>query len=160
MLLLGEPWIRCDLLGSLLVFVVKLDLDILFQAASLVIAASKPYELRVGDRHPHALKGQVDRSLLDDRVDIVSPRVIIEQTIHRQLVLGVEPIEHPPNSSSWLPCPVRDDAIVLLPKLVLVEPLPNGTFFHMQDELRIASLNLDPIRLDNTRYRIPCRTHL
>ena len=87
--------------------------------------------------------GQVDRALLEHAVDVVSPGVVIEQAIDRQLQLVVQAIEHPPHAARRLAAAVRQDAIVLLPEFVFVEAPPDRVFFDVQDELGVALFELD-----------------
>jgi hypothetical protein len=53
----------------------------------------------------------------------------------------VQPVEQPPDAARRLPAAVGQDAVVFPPELVFVEPLPDGVFFDMQDELGVHFLN-------------------
>ena len=133
--LVGEPGIVGDLLGPLAVGVAQRDLHAVRQFALLEILRAQAEELRLGDRHPLRLVGQVDRALLDDAVDVVSPRIVIQQAIDGQLQLVVQAVQEPPHAARRLAAAVRQNALVLAPELVLVEPLPDRVFFDVQDEL-------------------------
>ena len=50
-------------------------------------------------------------------------------------------------------------AVVLPPELVLVEPAPDGVLLDVEDELRIARLELDDVRLDDRRDAVATGAH-
>jgi hypothetical protein len=52
-----------------------------------------------------------------------------------------------------------EDAVVLLPEAVLVEAAPHGVLLDVQHELRVALLELDHVRLDDRRDRVPAGAH-
>jgi hypothetical protein len=58
-------------------------------------------------------------------------------------------VQQPAHAARRLAAAVGQDAVVLPPELVLVEPPPDRVFFDVQDELRVALLELDDVRLDD-----------
>ena len=96
-------------------------------------------------------------------VDVVPPRVVIEQAVDRQLQLVVQPVQQPPHAARRLAAAVREDAVVLLPELVLVEPLPDRVFFDVQDELGLALLRTGSLPARRSREccsrRSPCASN-
>src|SRR5688572_27967511 len=77
--LLLEPAVAEELTSACGVLLVELDPDIPRQNVRFGIGAREPDELRLRDRHPLALEGEVDRSLLDDGVDVLPPRVVVDE---------------------------------------------------------------------------------
>src|SRR5690606_20234978 len=104
-------------------------------------------------------KGQRDRSLLDDRVDVMSPGVAVEKAVDRELQLIVHPPQEPPNTAWWLPAAVGDNADVLLPDSALVESTPDRSLCNVQAELGLALRELDDIRLNDRWNRISAGAH-
>ena len=52
----------------------------------------------------------------------------------------MHPKQQSPHAPRGLARAVGEDAVVLLPKLVFIKPLPNRAFFDMQDKSRIKAL--------------------
>src|SRR5690606_22914116 len=109
--------------------------------------------------HPLALEGETHRALLDDAVDVVSPRIAIEQAIDRQLELIVQAPQQPTHAARRLAAALGQDAVVLLPEAILVEARPDRAFLDVQDELRVALAELDHARLDDRRDRVAAGAH-
>src|SRR6266705_3027862 len=82
-LLLSEPWILSDLASSFDVLLVQFDLHAGTKLAALVIAAAQAEESGIRNGHAARFVRQVDRSLFDNAINVVSPRIIIQQAIHR-----------------------------------------------------------------------------
>ena len=93
--------------------------------------------------HAHRLVGEVDRALLHHRVDVEAPRVVIDQDVDRKLQLLVQAPHEPAHAARRLPSSVDDDALVLLPELVLVEAAPHGVLLDEEDVLGVALAELD-----------------
>src|SRR5262245_40926049 len=72
--LLLEPGVVHQLLRARDVLVVELDADVARELVGLGVGTRQADELGLGDRHALALEREVDRALLDDRVDVVAPR--------------------------------------------------------------------------------------
>ena len=70
-------------------------------------------------------------------------------------------MQHAPHAARRLAAAVREDAVVLLPEFVFVEPLPDRAFFDVQDELGVALLRieLDHFRLDDRGNRVAAGAH-
>src|SRR6266478_7813258 len=80
-LLLSEPWILSDLASSFDVLIVQFDLHTGTKLAALVIAAAQAEESGIRNGHAARFVRQVDRSLFNDAIDVISPRIIIQQAI-------------------------------------------------------------------------------
>lgn len=158
-LLVSEPRILRDLLGSVAILVVQFDRDIVLELTSLEVKASQADEFRVWNRHSHALKSKVDRALFDDAVDVVSPRIVVQEAEYRQFVFIVQSMEHASDASRWLAGAVRDDALVFFPESVFIEALPNRSLFDMQDEFGFAFFDAHTVRFDDARDGVASGTH-
>jgi hypothetical protein len=71
----------------------------------------------------------------------------------------VEPVEHAADAAGRLAAAVGQQAVVLPPELVFVEPAPDGVLLDMEDELRVARLELDDVGLDDRRDRVAAGSH-
>src|SRR4030095_4704125 len=100
-----------------------------------VVDAPESEEAAVGKRHASGFVCEVDRALLEDAVDVVPPRIVIEQAIHRKIQLVMQKMQHPADAARGLAATVSEDAVVLPPELVFVEPAPDGVLFDVEDEL-------------------------
>src|SRR5216117_2382501 len=67
----------------------------------------EPDELGLRNRHALALEGEIDRALLDDRVDVVAPRVVVDEDIDGEPPLLVQPPRQTPDAAGGCPFPVR-----------------------------------------------------
>src|SRR5207253_11242231 len=121
----------------------ELDADIAWQPVRIGIGAREPDELGLGNGHPLALEREVDRSLLDDRVDVVAPRVVVDENVNREPVLLVEAPRQAPHTARRLAVARQEDAVVSAPELVFGEPVPLGPFLHEQDEVDRKSTRLN-----------------
>src|SRR5262245_22376403 len=83
-LLVCEPWILRDLLCALGVLVVEFDLNAGTELAAIVVDAAQSEKASRWNRHAAGFIGEVDRSLLDHAVNVVPPRIVIQEAIHRQ----------------------------------------------------------------------------
>ena len=142
-----EPRVGRDLFGALDVAVVEVDLDIVGEFAAVVVHGADAHELGVGDGQAFGLEGQGDRALLDDRVDVVPPGVAVEQAVDGQVVLLVEAVEQAADAAGGLAGALGEDAVVLFPEAVLVEALPDGVLFDVQDEVGLDVLELEDVGL-------------
>src|SRR6267142_1822192 len=104
--LLLEPRVAEELFGAGHVLVVQLDADVARQLVGFGVRAREPDELGLRDGHALALEGQVDRALLDDRVDVVAPRVVVHEHVDRQLLLVVQPPRSRRTPRGGCPLPV------------------------------------------------------
>src|SRR5207302_281038 len=86
-----------QLAGAGDVLVVELDAHVAGEAVGFGVPAGKPDELGLWDGHPLTFEGEVDRPLLDDRVDVVAPRVVVHEDIHGQPLLLVQPPRQAPD---------------------------------------------------------------
>ena len=89
-LLVRKPRIRLHLLGARDVLFGELDFDRRGQIELLVIEAAHTQEADPRHGHAHRLVGQADRALLDDAVDVETPRIVVDEDIDRKLELGAE----------------------------------------------------------------------
>src|SRR5438046_5374057 len=110
--LLLEPAVVDQLLGPAHVFVVELDADIAWQPVRSGIRARGPDELGFGNGHPLALEREVDRSLLDDRVDVVAPRVVVDENVNGEPVFLVQAPRQAPHTARRLAVARQEDAVV------------------------------------------------
>ena len=133
-LLLLEPWIFGNLLGPFDIGILQVDLHARRQLAAYEILAAQSDVASIGNGHPFGFVGQIDRSLLDHAVDVVSPGIVIEQAIDGQIQFIVQAIQQASHAARRLPATVRQDTVIVSPELVFVEPAPDRIFFHMQDE--------------------------
>ena len=139
--------------------VVERDLHAVRELAPLEVAAAQADELRLRDRHALRLVRQIDRPLLDDAVDVIPPRVVIEQAVDRKFQLVVQTIEHSAHPARRLTGAVGENTVVLLPEFILVEPLPDGAFFDVEDKFGVALFELNDIRLDDRRDGVAAGAH-
>ena len=63
------------------------------------------------------------------------------------------------HAAGGLSAAVGDDAVVLLPEAVLVEAAPDGVFFDVQDEFRLALFELDDVGLADAGHGVARGTH-
>src|SRR6266853_1765043 len=117
--LLLEPAVVEQLFGPAHVFVVELDADIAWQPVRIGIRAREPDELGLGNGHPLALEREVVRSLLDHRVDVVAPRVVVDENVNREPVLLVQPPRQSPDAAGRLAVAGQKDAVVPAPEFIL-----------------------------------------
>src|SRR5256712_7344193 len=140
--LLLEPRIAEELAGAGDVFVVQLDAHGARQAVRFRVSAREPDELGLRNGHALALEGKVDRALLDDRVDVVAPRVVVHEDIDGQPLLLVEPPRQPPDAAGRLTVSRQENAVVPPPELVFREPVALRAFLDQEDEIGRALLDL------------------
>src|SRR6185436_5843073 len=93
--------------------------------------------------------GKIDRSLLDHAVDVIPPRVVIQQAIHRQLQLVMEAVQHATNAAGRLTSSMCQDAVVFAPESILVEAPPNRVFLDMKDEFCSVLFELHDVLFDD-----------
>ena len=154
-----EPWIRRDLFRTLDVVFGEIDLHGVAEIALLVVLRTNPQELGVRDREARRFERQGNRSLLDDAVDVVPPRVGVEDADDGKPEFLVESLEEAATSAGRLPRPVSQDAVVLLPEAIFVEAIPHRAFFDVQHELRLAFPELNHVRFDDGGKRVAARAH-
>ena len=157
----GEPRVLRDLLRTLPVIIVQGDRNARRQAAHLEVVRPDPDEFRVGDSHSFRLEGQIDGALLDDGVNVIPPRVIIEQAVNGKPELAIQAVKQTAHAAGGLAAAVGQDAIMLFPEFILVEPLPDCVFFDVQDEFRLAEFRVegDDFRLDDGGDPVAAGTH-
>src|SRR4029078_3795068 len=68
-----KPFVLHQLFGAVDIFVVQLDADIARYSSAIRIGAREADEFRFRNRHALAFECQIDRSLLDHRIDIIAP---------------------------------------------------------------------------------------
>src|SRR5215510_12888058 len=152
--LLIEPAVLEELLGPAHVLVVELDPHVARQAVAIGIGAGEADELGLGDGHALALEGEVDRALLHHGVDVVTPRVVVDEDIDGKLVLLVETSGEAADPARGLAVAREEDAVVAAPELVFGEAVPLRPLLHEEDEVRRAALNLDVFRLHDGRHGV------
>src|SRR5262249_38223794 len=136
-------------LGARDVLVVELDADIARELVALGVGAREPDELGLGDRHALALEREIDRALLYDRVDVVAPRVVVDEHVDREILLLVESTRQPAHAARRLAVAGEQYAVVLLPELVLGEPVPLRALLDHQQEVGGALLDVEVLGLDD-----------
>src|SRR2546430_8087678 len=124
-----EPWIGRDFAGPLAVIVVQLDLHIVRQLTLLIILGPDPQELGGRNGQTLRLKRKADRALLDHAVDVMPPRVAIEQADDVELGFLAESLEQTSHAARRLAAAVRENAIVFFPESIFVEAVPDRSFF-------------------------------
>src|SRR2546430_6141144 len=147
--LLLEPRVAEQLAGAGDVLVVELDAHVAREPVRFGIRARQPHELRLRDGHALALEGEIDRALLDDRVDVVAPRVVVHQDIDGELLFLVQPSRQAPDAAGRLPVARQENAVVPPPELVLGEPVPLRALLDEEDEIRGAAGDLQILGLDD-----------
>ena len=161
MVFLGKPRVFRDLFGPFAVSILQRNGARLgIETAAFQINAAYAQEASFGYRHALRFVCQVDGTLLDNAVDVVSPRIVIEQTVNRQLEFIVQTIEQPPHAPCRLPGTVSQQTVVLAPKVVFVKALPNSGFFDVQYELCLAIFELYYFWLDDRRNAIASHAHI
>src|SRR5256886_17527820 len=100
--LLLEPRIAEELAGAGDVFVVELDAHVARESVRFGVPAREPDELGLRNRHALALEGEIDRALLDDRVDVVAPGVVVDEDIDGEPPLLVQPPRQTPDAAGRL----------------------------------------------------------
>src|SRR2546425_2377114 len=152
--LLLEPVIVEELLGAGNVLVVELDAHVAREAVRFGIRARQPHELRLRNGHALALEGEIDRALLDDRVDVVAPRVVVHEDVDGEPLFLVQPARQTPHAAGRLSVARQEDAVVPAPELVLGEPVPLRALFDEEDEIRGAAADLQILGLDDGGYGV------
>src|SRR6266542_1624533 len=152
--LLLEPAIFRQLLGAADVLVVELDADVAREAVAVGIGAGQPDELGLGYGHALALEREIDRALLDHRVDVVAPRVVVDEDVHGELVFLVQAAHETPDAAGRLAVAGEEDAVVAAPELVLGEAVPLGALLDEEHEVRRAAADLDVFGLDDGGHRV------
>src|SRR6185503_10329724 len=152
--LLLQPPVLEQLPGAADVLVVELDAHVAGEPVAVGVRAGEPDELGLGNGHPLALEGEVDRALLDDRVDVVAPGVVVHQDVDRDLVLLVQAPSEAADPAGRLAVAGEEHAVVAAPELVLRETVPLGALLDEQDEVGGAAADLDEIGLHDRRHRV------
>src|SRR5215831_2194031 len=158
-LLIYKPRILCDLARAFNVLIVQFDLHTGTELASLVINAAQTEKTGGWNGHSPRFIGEIDGALFEDAVDVVPPRIVIKQTIHRQLQLTMQPMQHAADAARRLSTSVGQNAIVLLPKFVFVEAAPDGVLFDVQYEFGRVLFELHDFRLDNRWDAVAAGAH-
>src|SRR2546425_1370680 len=153
--LLLEPRVAEELSRAGDVLVVELDAHVARQPVRFGVRAREPDELGLWNRHALALEGEVDRALLDDGVNVVTPGVVVHEDIDGELLLLVQPPGQTPDAVGRLPVSGQENAVVPPPELVLGQPVPLGALLDEEDEIGRAFLDLEVLRLDNGGHEIP-----
>src|SRR5215467_5897249 len=138
--LLLEPAVLEELLGPAHVLVVELDPHVARQAVTVGIGAGEADELGLGGGHALALAGEVDRALLHHGVDVVAPRIVVDEDIDGQLVLLVKTPSETADAARGLAVAREEDAVVAAPEFVFGEAVPLRPLLHEEDEVRRAAL--------------------
>src|SRR5258706_10418512 len=154
-----EPRIGRDFAGPLAIIVVQLDLHIVRQLTLLIILGPDAQEFGGWDGQTLRLKRKADRALLDHAVDVMPPRVAIEQADDVELRLLAESLEQASHPARRLAAAVSENAIVLFPESIFVEAVPDGSLFDMQHKVRVDLLELNDVAFGNARNRISPRSH-
>src|SRR5258705_321762 len=152
--LLLEPRVIEELAGAGDVLLVELDAHVARELVRLGIRAREPDELGLRNGHALALEREVDRALLDDRVDVVAPRVVVDEDVDRKPLLLVEPARQAPDPAGRLSVSGQKHAVVPAPELVLGEPIPLRALLDQQDEVGGALPDLQGLRLDDRRHGV------
>lgn len=158
-LLVFEPGIGCDLFGPFDVLIAQLDRDRRGELTTVIVFAAEAHEFCPRYGHPPRFVGKVDRSLLDDAVDVVAPRVIIQKAVDGQFQFVMHSMEQPPYAARGLSTAMGEDAIVGAPELVLIETSPHRIFFNVKDEVCFAFFELDDVGFADRRDRVSSRAH-
>ena len=146
--------------ARLMSLVVQRDLDVVTQTAAVVVLRPNADELRIGNRHALTLEGEVDRALLDHRVDVVPPRVAIEQAVDRQPELLVQAVQQAAHAARGLPGALGEDAVVLpSQKRSSLKRLQTVSFSTCRTKSASHFLNWMTSRLDDRRNRVAAGAH-
>src|ERR1044072_5060645 len=79
--LLLEPGVIQQFLRARDVLLVELDADVARELVGLGVSAREANELGLRDGHALALEGEIDRSLLDHRIDVVAPGIVVHEYV-------------------------------------------------------------------------------
>src|SRR3989442_7590604 len=85
-----EPLIVEELASAGDVLVVELDAHVAGEPVGFGVPAGEPDELGLRNGHALTFECKVDRALLDDRVDVLAPRVAVHEDIDKQPLLLVQ----------------------------------------------------------------------
>src|SRR2546425_2059258 len=140
--LLLEPLIVEELAGAGDVLVVELDAHAAGEPVGFGVPAGEPDELGLRNGHALTFEGKIDRALLDDRVDVVAPGVVVHEDIDGQPLLLVQPPRQAPDPAGRLAVSRQENAIVRPPELVFGETVPLGAFLDQEDEIGCATPDL------------------
>src|SRR5262249_36889186 len=148
-----------DLPGTFDVLFIELDLYARSELAPSIVFAPQAEKTGIRNSHPSRLVRKIDRSLLNDAVDVIPPRIVVEQAVDRQLQLIVQPVQHPSDASRRLAPSVGKNAIVSAPEFVLVESAPDGVLFDMKNKLGSIFFELHDVLLKDRRNAVTAGTH-
>src|SRR5215831_6717029 len=113
-----KPFILHELSCPVDVFVVELDADVAREPVAIGIGAGEADELGLGDGHALAFKSEINRSLLDDRVDVVAPRIVIDENVNGKIVFFVQPARQAPDTAGRLAVSRKQDTVVPAPEFI------------------------------------------
>src|SRR5215831_17834143 len=100
------------------VFVVELDANVARKPVAIGIGAGEADELGLGDGHALAFKSEINRSLFDDRVDVVAPRIVIDENVNGKIVFFVQPARQAPDTAGRLAVSRKQDTVVPAPEFI------------------------------------------
>ena len=83
--------------------------------------------------------------MLEHRVDVVAPRVVVEQAVDGEFEFVVEPVEHASHAARWLATAMRQQAGMFFPKLIFIKSSPNRIFLDVQNKLCFTRFKLNDI---------------
>ena len=76
---------------------------------------------------------------LSDGVDVETPRIVVDEHVERDLELVRHALHEPSHAARRLALRGDEQALVLLPELVLVQAVPDGFLLDEEDVLRRRS---------------------
>ena len=144
-----KPLILHEFLCPVDVFVVEFDTDVARESVAIGIGAREPDELGLGNGHALTFESQIDRSLLDDRVDVVAPGIVVDEDVNGKIVFFVQPARQAPDTAGRLAISRKQDTVVPAPELVLRKTVPLGAFLDEEDKIRRAFADLNVLGFDD-----------
>src|SRR5690606_36602183 len=142
-----EPWVLEHLADPAVIAFVEADRRLFRDAVALGVPRGNTDEAGPRHRHAHGLVGEVDRALLDHRIDVKAPGIDVHDHVDGQPELVVHAVDESTHAARRLTATVDDHALFLLPELVLVEATPDRFLFDEEDVARLVLAEFDHVRL-------------
>src|ERR1700722_8088594 len=147
--MVGKPGIGGYFAGPLFVVVIEIDFDGVGQLAFVKILGANAQESGVGDRQAAGFESKGDRALLDHGIDVMPPRIAIEEADDGELEFAAEALEEPADAARGLAAAVGENAVLFFPEAVFIEAVPDRSLFDVENEIRLAFLKLYDIGFDD-----------
>src|SRR5262245_13943791 len=97
--------------------------------------ARDPEKACLGHGHTNGLVGQIDRALLNHRIDVETPGIVINQYIQRKLEFLNHALKQSPCTSRGHATARNQCTLVPLPEFVFIQTRPDRVLLHEENEL-------------------------